>query len=98
MVLSQVRWGSDREDNNNSIKRDILRTPPHGHGHSRCMFYYLFIFLVFCILIFQEIKTTTQQELQHSQSRPYYTLLLMFKYETKYFEFIFLIAKLLIHV
>lgn len=38
MVLSQVRWGSNREDNNNSIKRDILRTPPHGHGHSRCMF------------------------------------------------------------
>lgn len=47
MVLSQVRWGSNREDNNNSIKRDILRTPPHGHGHSRCMFLILFSKLLF---------------------------------------------------
>lgn len=68
MVLSQVRWGSNREDNNNSIKRDILRTPPHGHGHSRCMFYN---YLLFFFIIFLQVTISF-----------YY--IIDVKYETKY--------------
>lgn len=54
MVLSHVGWDSNREDNNNSIKRDILRTPSHGHGHSRCMLLIIIFNLV--VYNFSSIK------------------------------------------
>lgn len=43
MVLSNVlSWGGSREDNNNSLKRDLLMTPPAAHSHSRCMLFGIF--------------------------------------------------------
>lgn len=38
MVLSSVEWNNHiNEDNNNSIKRDKLRTQSSDRGHSKCM-------------------------------------------------------------
>ncbi|XP_037927213.1 protein nubbin [Teleopsis dalmanni] len=31
MVMSEIRWNASPEDNNNSYKRNMLKTPPSGH-------------------------------------------------------------------